>query len=100
MIWQWQDKYYAENGITDAAGADTAFMVGGFSDNPVIEDNAPLVRPYIGDSLFKDGGITGSNTLLYVVLEDETGINVSGNTVGHDLTAVLDDDVQNPYIHE
>ena len=89
---------YAEDGQTDGAGADTSFVVGGFSDNPVIEDNAPLVMPYIEDSLFKDGGITGSNTMLYVVLEDETGINVSGNTVGHDLTAVLDGDLQNPYI--
>jgi hypothetical protein len=89
---------YAENGVTDAAGADTSFLVGGFSDNPIVEDRAPIVMPYIEDSLFKDGGITGSNTMLYVVLEDETGINVSGNTVGHDLTAVLDNDVQNPYI--
>ncbi len=89
---------YAENGVTDAAGDDTSFALGGFSDNPVIENNAPVVMPYIEDSLFKDGGITGANTLLYVVLEDETGINVSGNTVGHDLTAILDGDAQNPYI--
>jgi hypothetical protein len=89
---------YAENGATDGAGADTTFEVGGFSDNPVIEDNPPIVMPYIEDSLFKDGGITGPATMLYVVLKDETGINVSGNTVGHDLTAVLDDDAQNPYI--
>lgn len=89
---------YAENGVTDGAGADTTFQVGGFSDNPVVEDNPPVVKPYIEDSIFVDGGITGPNTMLYVVLEDETGINVSGNTVGHDLTAVLDGDVQNPYI--
>lgn len=89
---------YAENGYKDGAGADTSFFVGGFSDNPIIEDNPPVVRPYIEDSLFKDGGITGSATMLYVVLYDETGINISGNRVGHDLTAVLDEDVQNPYV--
>ncbi|MBL7719509.1 MAG: type IX secretion system sortase PorU [Flavipsychrobacter sp.] len=89
---------YAENGITDAAGADTGYVVGGFSDNPVIEDNPPVVMPYIGDSTFRDGGITGENTFLFAVLEDETGINVSGNTVGHDLTAILDGDVQNVYV--
>ncbi len=89
---------YAENGVTDAAGDDTTFAVGGFSDNPVIENTPPVVMPYIEDSLFRDGGLTGANTLLYVVLEDETGINVSGNTVGHDLTAILDGDAQNPYI--
>lgn len=89
---------YADNGITDAAGADTSFVVGGYSDNPVTDNDAPIVKPYIGDSLFKDGGITGSNTLLYVSLADETGINVSGNAVGHDLTAVLDGNIQNPYV--
>jgi hypothetical protein len=89
---------YAENGITDGAGADTTFVVGGFSDNPVTEDMPPIVRPYIDDSLFRDGGITGATTKLFVVLEDETGINVSGNTVGHDLTGVLDNDLQNPYL--
>jgi hypothetical protein len=89
---------YAENGKTDAAGADTTFVVGGFSKNPVIEYNLPIVRPYIGDSLFRNGGLTGANTVLFVVLEDETGINVSGNSVGHDLTAVLDEDVANPFV--
>jgi hypothetical protein len=89
---------YAENGKTDAAGSDTTYVIGGFSDNPVIENNPPIVRPYIGDTLFKQGGLTGSNTLLYAILEDETGINVSGNGVGHDLTAVLDGDIANPYI--
>ncbi|OJW82278.1 MAG: hypothetical protein BGO69_16950 [Bacteroidetes bacterium 46-16] len=89
---------YAENGITDAAGADTTFSIGGYSDNPVTDNVAPIVKPYIGDSLFKDGGITGPNTLLYVSLEDEIGINVSGNAVGHDLTAVMDGDIEVPYI--
>lgn len=89
---------YAENGITDAAGDDTSFVLGGYADDPVTDDNPPIVKPYIGDSLFKDGGITGANTLLYVSLEDETGINVSGNAVGHDLTAVMDGNIDVPYI--
>jgi len=89
---------YAHNGVTDAAGADTSITVGGFSDNPVISDVPPIVRPYINDSLFQDGGITGTNTSLFVSLYSETGINVSGNKLGHDLTAVLDDNVEQPYI--
>ncbi|XZF12584.1 type IX secretion system sortase PorU [Chitinophagaceae bacterium MMS25-I14] len=91
-------SYYAENGVTDAAGIDTGIVVGGYSDNPVVDNDGPVVQPYMNDSLFIDGGITGSNTVLFAKLFDETGINISGNSVGHDLTAVLDGDVQNPYI--
>lgn len=89
---------YAHNGKTDAAGRDSSITVGGFSDNPRIENNPPVVKAFIKDSLFRDGGLTGSNTALFAILEDETGINVSGNAVGHDLIAILDGDVSNPYI--
>ena len=89
---------YADNGITDAAGADTNVAVGGFSDNPVYSTSPPVVKAYIGDSLFLNGGITGSNTSLFVSLFDSTGINVSGTYVGHDLTAVLDGNTDAPYI--
>lgn len=91
-------SYYAENGNTDGAGANYKITVGGYSDHPVIENDPPVIKPFIGDSLFRSGGLTGPNTLLYVILEDATGINVSGNSVGHDLTAVLDGDVANPYV--
>lgn len=91
-------SYYADNGVTDAAGRDTSTSVGGFSDNPIIENDPPVVKAFIKDSLFRNGGLTGSNTALFAILEDETGINVSGNSVGHDLTAVLDEDVSNPYV--
>ena len=90
--------YYAENGLIDGAGFDTTYKIGGYSDNPILEKNPPIVRPYIGDSLFVNGGLTGSNSLLFVVLQDETGINVSGNAVGHDLVGILDDNIENPFV--
>jgi hypothetical protein len=89
---------YTHNGVTDASGADTSIQVGGFSDNPQLSTVAPIVRPFINDSLFQNWGVTGSNTSLFVILNSETGINVSGNNLGHDLTAVLDDNVEQPYI--
>lgn len=91
-------SYYAENGTTDAAGSDTSLKVGGFSDVVIDDVDGPVVKPFIGDSLFKDGGITGPSTLLYVQLFDEIGINVSGNSIGHDLMGVLDGDIQHPFI--
>jgi len=91
-------SYYTENGQEDGAGVDTNIVIGGVSDKPITDNKGPQVTPYINDSLFVNGGITGANTLLFVKLYDEeTGINVSGNAIGHDLTAVLDGDVAKPY---
>jgi hypothetical protein len=89
---------YAHNGIIDAAGTDTSFAVGGYSDHPQLSSISPLVKPYINDTFFLNGGITGSNTSLFVSLYDSTGINVSGNNVGHDLIAILDDKNETPYL--
>jgi hypothetical protein len=91
-------SYYAENGKADAAGVDTSLKAGSFFDGAPADNDAPIVKPYIGDTLFRDGGITGSNTLLYVSLADSSGINVSGTGVGHDISAVLDGDEARPFI--
>jgi len=72
--------------------------VGGFSDYYVLDEDSPVVRPFMNDSLFRDGGLTGTNSLLYAIITDASGINVSGNNVGHDLTAVLDNEVETPYV--
>ncbi len=93
-----QIQYYAENGTTDVAGVDTSVRVGSSSRFPVTDNQSPVVRAFIGDTLFRDGGLTGSNTVLYGVLEDESGINVSGNSIGHDLVAVLDGNESEPYV--
>jgi hypothetical protein len=88
---------YAQNATTDGAGVDTGLAVGGFSAHPVLSTVPPIVKPYINDTLFLNGGITGSNTSLYVSIYSETGINVTGNKLGHDLTGVLDGNIESPY---
>ncbi len=90
--------YYADNGQTDAAGTDLSKTVGGFSDYTTIEEEGPVIRPFMNDSLFKDGGLTGNQSVLFAIITDSSGINVSGNYVGHDLVGVLDGDEKNPFI--
>ncbi|GAA4449869.1 type IX secretion system sortase PorU [Rurimicrobium arvi] len=91
-------SYYAENGSTDAAGNDTNMAVGGFSEHYVLDEDSPVIRPFMNDSLFKNGGLTGTNSILYAIITDESGINVSGNYVGHDLSAILDNNEETPYV--
>lgn len=91
-------SYYANSDVTDASGFDTTLTLGGYNENAGEDNDAPIVQPYIDNDKFRNGGVTGPDPLLYVKLYDNNGINISGNTVGHDLVAILDDDVQNPFI--
>lgn len=88
-------SYYASNDQTDAAGVDTSYTIGG-SANAGEDNEDPLVQPYIDNDKFRDGGVTGPNPLLYVKLSDDNGINYSGSAIGHDIVAILDDNVQQP----
>lgn len=89
---------YAENGVTDGAGVNEQLVVGGISDNPISDDDDPIVKPYMNDTSFLDGAITGPNSILHVQLSDESGINVSGLSIGHDMVAILDGQYESPYI--
>lgn len=91
-------SYYAYSSTEDAASSDTSFVLGGFSSFADEDNDGPLVKPYIDNNKFRNGDIVSSNPMLYVELEDENGINVSGSSVGHDLIAVLDGDYESPFV--
>jgi hypothetical protein len=52
----------------------------------------------MNDRNFVGGSITDQNPVLLADLSDASGINTVGNGIGHDITAVLDDDSQTPMI--
>ncbi len=83
-------SYYANNGITDAAGSNDSMVVGGFSNSASSDKQGPEVALFMNDESFVRGGITGSNSDLYAIISDSSGINTVGNSVGHDLVAILD----------
>lgn len=90
--------YYAFDDKEEAASADTNLVIGQFSDYAGVDNSGPVVKPFIDNNLFRSGDIVSANPMLYVELEDDNGINVSGSSVGHDLIAVIDGDYSNPYI--
>ena len=86
-------SYYAEDGTPiDAAGADTEVIVGGTA-NLVKDDKPPLIQVFLNTDAFVFGGITDKNPKVLVKCADDNGMNVTGTSLGHDLTAVLDDNV-------
>ena len=60
-------------------------------------NNRPLIDVYLNDRTFIEGDQVYDSPLLIVDLADENGINTAGG-IGHDITAVLDDNQLDPYL--
>jgi hypothetical protein len=92
-------SYYASTSAgVDASGYSNAITVGGSSDTAKTYGNGPKISLYMDDQNFVYGGITNASPLLLAALQDPGGINTSGNGVGHNMTAVLDNNSQNSII--
>ncbi|MFN0174162.1 MAG: type IX secretion system sortase PorU [Saprospiraceae bacterium] len=86
-------SYYAENGTPlDAAGGDENIIIGG-NAGLVQDDTPPTVQAFLNTDAFAFGGITDNNPKILVKCTDDYGMNVTGTSIGHDLTAVLDGNV-------
>ncbi len=93
-------SYYAAdmNMKDDAAGSFEGFIIGGTDSNALADEQGPSVEVFMNTEDFVFGSITSPDPVLLVKLEDDNGINVVGNSIGHDLTAVLDQNTQNTFI--
>ncbi len=87
-------SYYAENGITDAKGYNTDFLTGDISSEYDDDNTGPEIRLYMNDENFVSGGITNANPRIFAKLFDEHGINTASGGIGHDITGVVDNDIQ------
>lgn len=91
--------YYAhDNYSRDAAGNYDLLPIGGSSKNLAIDNQPPVLQGYMNDESFVSGGVTDANPVLLLNMTDDLGINVTGNAIGQDITAILDGDNKNIYI--
>ena len=91
-------SYYAYSANADAAGADSNVFIGGFNPNGIVDDQGPEISLFMNDRSFVNKGLTDEKPVFLADLFDENGINTVGNGIGHDLTAVLDQNSANPII--
>jgi len=75
--------------VNDASGDNSDLIVGGIDITSSVDDEGPVMNNYINNKYFVDGGITNSNPLIIIDLEDESGINTVGNGIGHNLIMTL-----------
>jgi hypothetical protein len=90
--------YYAYNDSVDAQGYFDEFYIGGSSNSSVVDTKGPDISLFMNSESFIDGGIVSSSSVLLANIKDDTGINTAGTGIGHDITAVLDDDNSNVMI--
>ena len=55
--------------------------------NPLIDSTTVII---MNDTTFTFGGITDENPILLAFVKDSSGINTTGNGIGHDIVAVYD----------
>jgi hypothetical protein len=91
-------SHYASNETVDAAGQTFDIYIGGISENIVSDNQAPKVNIFLDDKSFSIGSITSSEPLLIADFFDENGINISGSGIGHDITAIIDEDSKSPIV--
>jgi hypothetical protein len=89
---------YAYDTIQDAFGSFDGLVIGGESATSLGNNTAPQMSLFINDEAFISGGITNKNPILIANLQDDFGIKVTGNSIGHDLTITLKGPINAKYI--
>ena len=92
-------SYYAtDNSQADAAGFYNNLIIGGTSDEIILDDEPPVIAAYLNTYDFTSGDRVNPDPILLVNLSDDKGINFTGTSIGHDITAIIDGNTQNTLI--
>ena len=83
-----------ETGDAKFSNSFTNFCIGG-EGSSIADNSGPDIQLYLDSENFKSGDKTGKNPTLLAYLSDENGINTVGTGIGHDITAVIDNDYSN-----
>lgn len=81
-----------EEGKRAASGFFENFLVGGTNSLMKTDTVGPKVSLYLNTPSFRFGGAVNSTPVLVADISDESGINTSGNGLGHDMLLMIDND--------
>lgn len=83
---------YASNGSeNEAQGFYDNFLLNGTNPDAVEDHIGPKITSiYLNSPDFKNGDVVNENPVLIASMIDESGINVSGTGIGHDMTLIVD----------
>ncbi len=89
---------YSDENPQEAFGAFSDIIIGGIDNNAGEDNTGPEIGLWLNNKKFTNGSKVGSRPILLVDISDLSGINTTGNGIGHDLTAVIDDKTSNPIV--
>ena len=75
----------------EANGVYKNFTVGGTANSFETDEKGPEIRAlYLNTADFTDGNRVNTTPLFAAIVWDESGINVGGSSIGHDIMLVID----------
>jgi len=91
-------SYYGDDGNKEANGLNTDILIGGLGNEVKDDGDGPAMKAFLNDEKFVNGGLTNETPVLIIKLTDSSGINTVGTGIGHNLTAVVDDNTRETII--
>lgn len=88
----------SNSNTTLAAAGALPIRIAGSMGIIIRDTTGPAIRLFLNDTAFKNGGITSENPILIAQLYDTSGINATGNGIGHDIVLVKNNDDRNSII--
>ncbi len=87
---------YYSNSSNDGVGYTTNITVNGTDSTTYSEKNGPEIKIALDNPEDTDGYLVNPDFTLYVKLNDETGLNTTGNGIGHTLEGILNNNETEP----
>lgn len=81
----------------EAHGSTDDFLIGGTGTELLEDTVGPEMVAYLNEEGFIEGSSVNATPYFVAHLSDDSGINTSGNGVGHDLELVIDNDSRQTY---
>jgi len=91
---------YVTNNAIDGRGYSTSFRVGGSDSTAGKDESGPEIQLFMDTRSFKSGDLVNENSMLIADLYDQSGINTTGLSIGHNIEAWLDDSEKSIVLNE
>lgn len=89
---------YSDENQQEAFGAFSDVIIGGIDGGATQDDTGPEINLWLNNKKFTNGSRVGSRPILLADIFDVSGINTTGNGIGHNLTAVINENTSDPII--